>query len=762
MEITKERVDADDTKIEYEANLRMRVMLDAMPLAAQIWDKTFHIIDCNQAALNLLKVASKQEFLDKLLDLSAEVQPDGRSAQDAMNHYLHEAFETGYQRLEWLHILPDGELIPCEIILTRIEYNNDHFVAAFIRDLREQNRMMEELERQRMLAERASKAKSEFMSHISHEIRTPMNAILGTAEIQLQKENNPAYIEEAFNTIYTSGNLLLNIINDILDLSSIEAGKLNIRPGNYDIPSIIYDTVQLNLLRAESKPIEFDLKIDKDTPHDLFGDELRIKQIMNNILSNALKYTEEGRVELSISAELIENLLAVEADADVQSDCILVLRISDTGQGMTEAQVEKLFDEYTRFNMDSNRTIAGSGLGMHITKRLIDKMDGEIIVQSTPGKGSVFTVRIPQKRIGTEICGAELADQLRASRFKKMLKLKRGQIVHEYMPYGKILVVDDVESNLYVAKGMLTPYGLKIETVTSGVEAVNRIKNGNVYDIVFMDHMMPQMNGIEATKRIRDMGYAHPVVALTANAVVGSSDLFLSSGFDGYIFKPIDIRELNAVLNRLIRDKQPPEVIAKARRERERQNSTADSEPIQNILTNETMTAAVVRDIEYAIAILDDLLLKQNDLDIELFTTTVHGMKTALANIGEKQLSSMACHLEQVEKNKNINVILSETPEFVKSLQTLTQKIKPKEADRSDGADQISDDDMVFLQEKLAAIKTACERIKKSDAKIALEALKQKTWPRKINDLLDEISEYLLLGKFKMVVACVDKASDIH
>jgi len=328
----------------------------------------------------------------------------------------------------------------------------------------------------RIEAETANRAKSVFLSHMSHEIRTPMNAVIGTAEIHLQKENNSPEIEEAFNTIYNSGNLLLNIINDMLDLSKIEAGRLDIITGQYDIPSIIYDTIQLNLLRYESKPIEFQLRIDEFTPLDMIGDELRIKQVLNNVLSNAFKYTEKGEVELAVSAETVDRKPVTEDDSS--RECLLVLRVSDTGQGMTDEEMSKLFDEYTRFNVDVNRTIVGTGLGMHITKRLIDAMEGEIIVESEFNKGSIFTIRIPQERVGTTVCGEGLADKLRNSRFKNMLKLNRFQIVREYMPYGSVLVVDDVESNLYVAKGMMSPYGLKIETAPSGFGAVEKVKKG--------------------------------------------------------------------------------------------------------------------------------------------------------------------------------------------------------------------------------------------------------------------------------------------
>jgi PAS domain S-box-containing protein len=538
----------------------------------------------------------------------------------------------------------DGDFVyfhaSCETI--RDADGNPVHVAGALNDITYMKELIGEAERQRKEAETANKAKSEFLSHISHEIRTPMNAVLGTAEIHLQKEGNAPETEEAFNIIYGSGNLLLNIINDILDLSKIEAGKLELVEAPYDIPSLIYDTVQLNLLRYESKPIEFDLKISENTPHDLLGDELRIKQILNNILSNAFKYTDKGRVELSVGAE-----------TGPEGECVLILRVSDTGQGMTEEETARLFEEYTRFNMDANRAIVGTGLGMHITKRLLDVMEGDIFVESQPEIGSVFTVRLPQKRIGTDICGPRLAERLRSSRFKSVSKLGRSQVVHEHMPYGSVLIVDDVESNLYVAKGMMLPYGMKIDTAVSGFEALDKIKNGEIYDVIFMDHMMPKMNGMETTKILRDMGYDKPIVALTANAVAGSSEMFLANGFDGYISKPIDIRELNSSLNRFLRDKKP----------------------VRSPQIGDELTEAVVLDIRNALVALDEILSNLPDADIELYTTTVHGIKSALANIGETELSSAAYELEKAGDQGELDKIASQTPGFADSLRELIEKL---------------------------------------------------------------------------------------
>ena len=443
------------------------------------------------------------------------------------------------------------------------------------RDVTQKKRQEEQLRDALQEAKTASVAKSSFLANMSHEIRTPMNAILGIAEIELQDNALKPKTKESLEKIHHSGGLLLGIINEILDLSKIEAGKLELVPGEYKIASMINDTVTLNMMRIGSKPIEFVLSVDENTPSSLYGDELRIKQILNNLLSNSFKYTKRGVVKLAVSCET--------GNAGV----MLILTVSDTGMGMSEEQVAKLFDEYSRFNMEANRTTEGTGLGMSITKNLIRMMNGDIHVKSEVNWGSIFTVRIPQMSTGSGVLGRELAKSLEQFQSSGEKQMTRSQVAFEPMPYGKVLVVDDVESNLYVAKGLMSPYGLAIETVPSGFEAIDKIKDGNVYDIVFMDHMMPEMDGIETTKKMRSMGYTQPVVALTANAVVGQSEVFLENGFDGFISKPIDVRQLNTVLKKLVRDKQPPEVLEAALHSAEKQqtqtsgggSSQADDEP---------------------------------------------------------------------------------------------------------------------------------------------------------------------------------------
>jgi len=587
----------------------------------------------------------------------------------------------------------------------------------------------------REAAEKSNRYKTAFLANMSHEIRTPMNAILGIAEIQLQNKNLSLDTEEALGKIYESGDLLLNIINDILDLSKIEAGKLEIVPVKYDIPSLLNDTVQLNRLRYDSKPLVFTLNVDENTPIEYFGDELRIKQILNNILSNAFKYTDKGSIELFVSSES-------KSDDDVT----IVMRISDTGQGMTQSQIDKLFDEYTRFNTEANRTTIGAGLGMSITKRLVDMMKGDISVQSEIDKGSVFTVRIPQKRIGANVCGSELVEKLRKFTFHNTTITKKAQFLREYMPYGSVLVVDDVESNIYVINGMLTPYGLTIETAMSGFEAIDKIKNGNVYDIIFMDHMMPKMDGIEATKTMRDMGYNHSIVALTANALIGRAEMFLRNGFDGFISKPIDSRELNQLLNDFIRNKKSPEIIEAARLE-QRNKKLAN-----NITKISELERFFVRDAGNAVKILEGMypnLFNPEDSAIELFIVTVHGMKSALANIGETEYSNIANILEQAGRDKNFDVISNETPALIYALKSLIMKLKPAEDGEAFAPVPPSEEDKAYLREKLLSIKSACTVFNKKAAKTALNDLRCKEWPGSINTVLEKLSVLLLHSEFK-------------
>jgi len=595
-------------------------------------------------------------------------------------------------------------------------------------------------------AEAANQTKSTFLANMSHEIRTPMNAILGITEILIQHETLPVEIEEGLEKIYSSCDLLLGIINDILDFSKIESGKLDITPAQFNVAGLINDTVHLNMMRLESKPIEFELQVDENLPAHLIGDELRIKQILNKLLSNAFKYTNAGKITLIVSFESMPT--------EKNKSITLVLSVRDTGVGMTKEQLDKLFMEYSRFSQEKYITFEGTGLGLTITQRLISLMDGVLNVESEPDAGSLFTVRLPQKIINDEVLGEETAANLRQFRKKYITQRKRsGQVVRDPMPYGSVLVVDDIETNLYVAIGLMKLYQLQIDTAMSGKEAIEKIKKGKVYDIIFMDHMMPEMDGMETTRRIREWEMLQDektsgssfacgetrsnnlnsreriqIVALTANAVAGQAEIFLQNGFDDFISKPIDIRQLDAILNKLIRDKQLPEVVEAARRKNQ---------------VDSLLLGSFTRDARKAVLWLEEEFQNnvENEEILRKYTIVVHGMKSSLWNIGETALSELARKLEIGGQEKDLDYIKSFTSEFVNNLRSLLEKLESgKDVDDTDN-------DMDFLNEKLQVIQ---DRAAEYDRKGALDILAEiKNCSKETRAVLDKIEKHITHSEFE-------------
>ncbi|MCL2168856.1 MAG: response regulator [Defluviitaleaceae bacterium] len=431
-------------------------------------------------------------------------------------------------------------------------HGSDEISVAFSKLSGVFNRDILEKKAQLQIAQEINDAKSRFLARMSHEIRTPIASVMGISEIQLRSPDLTPVTEESFAKIYDSSNMLLGIVNDILDLSKIEAGKMELLCEKYQVESLISDAVAPYIAHLDNKDIAFDLHVDENLPALLIGDALRIKQIINNILSNAFKYTDSGSVGLEIMCE------------NADDSAVLIITISDTGMGMTKEQLDSLFSDYTRFHEQEMHDVTGTGLGMPIVYSLAQIMDAEIDVESEAGKGTVVTVRIPQQTAGSEILGAKIAQSLQQFEMSRNFSEKKFKFTPEPMPYGKVLVVDDVYANLYVAKGLLAFYGINVETCESGYKAIEKIEGGSVYDIIFMDQMMPGMSGTETMHKLRKAGYTAPIVALTANALIGQAEESIKSGFDGFISKPIQTMHLNTILHRFIKDKQPPEIIEAA------------------------------------------------------------------------------------------------------------------------------------------------------------------------------------------------------
>jgi signal transduction histidine kinase/CheY-like chemotaxis protein len=421
-------------------------------------------------------------------------------------------------------------------------------LAKPFKRIEEQNVHLAELNE---VAKSASEAKSRFLANMSHEMRTPLNAVVGLSELMLDAQETPEEeIGDNLKKIHTAGMTLLNIVNDILDISKIESGKFELLPVEYDVPSLINDTVTLNIMRVGDKPIQFKLQINENLPSRLFGDELRVKEICNNLISNALKYTKEGEVEWLL-------------DYEKENDQVwLTLRVRDTGIGIRPEDLGKLFSDYNQVDTKSNRKIEGTGLGLSITKMMVEMMDGRITVESEYGKGSVFTARIRQGFVTDEPIGKTVVENLKQFHYCDSKRNDNAKLVRIRLPYVKVLVVDDVQTNLDVARGMMKPYGMQIDCVTSGRQAVNRIQEAKeIYNAIFMDHMMPEIDGIETTRIIReDIGtdYARniPIIALTANAIIGNEKMFLENGFQAFISKPIDIMQLDKVIRQWLRNKR--------------------------------------------------------------------------------------------------------------------------------------------------------------------------------------------------------------
>ena len=391
-------------------------------------------------------------------------------------------------------------------------------------------KMIEELNIAKKEAEVANNAKTEFLANMSHEIRPPLNAITGFSQALAEEEGMPESAKEDIKDIIMASNSLLEIVNGVLDISKIEAGKIEIINKTYTPFDMFKELESLTKVRIGEKPIELRTYIDATIPKRLFGDHVRIKQIILNLLTNAAKYTEEGYIDFKVSSVIKEDV------------CRLIISVEDTGMGIKTDQVDKLFNKFSRLDEEKNITIEGTGLGLAITKKLLELMNGKITVQSIYGEGSKFTAYIDQKIVREEQKEENIEEVIENLE-------TQNETQSSTLDNRKVLIVDDNKLNLKVAQKLLSKYNLLVTTLESGVECIEHIERGEQYDIILLDDMMPKMSGKETLKKLKENeNFKIPTIALTANAISGMKEEYLALGFDDYLAKPIEKIELERVL----------------------------------------------------------------------------------------------------------------------------------------------------------------------------------------------------------------------
>ena len=595
----------------------------------------------------------------------------------------------------------------------------------------------EELETAKSAVEKAEKARDIFLANMSHELRTPINTILGLNELILRESQEEA-VKEYARDIRQAGNILLALVSDILDFSKLEADKMDLTEGIYDVSSLLNDLINSISVQLRRKKLDLVLEIAQDIPYKLFGDEIHIRQIIGNLLSNAVRYTEKGRVTLHVSWK------------ELPKDSVeMYVIVKDTGIGIKDEDIPKLFRAFQRMDSATRSKEDRTGLGLAITQRLVEMMGGRLEVQSVYGKGSAFSFRIIQKIVDREPLGD----------FEKQYKdsLRSIDDYHEKFiaPMGRILIVDDNAMNLAVAQGLLKGTRLQIDVAASGEECLELIKR-KTYHLICMDHMMPVMDGIEAAEIIRrdcgENGAAPAIIALTANAMEGMQEQFLRRGFQDFIAKPLDRQELGQLLARWIPEDR--------RQAGEGSGGSADlgAFRIEGIDTaaaaryysgDETGFAELL-ELYYLDGQQKKALLRElsGSSDLSRYCVEVHGLKSASANIGAMRVSELARGQEQAANQGDAERIAREFPALLDAYETLLANIGLFLDRRHQNIPQeelLPALPLPELREQAIAALDALENFRSRECAGMVEAMLRHVLPQDAVKRLREIQEQLLL-----------------
>jgi len=579
---------------------------------------------------------------------------------------------------------------------------NPGFYIVMVSDItrlhREQEERREQLEEALDLAQtamqqarQANSAKSEFLANMSHEIRTPINAVLGMNEMIIRESTNDSITTYARN-VESAGKNLLSIINDILDFSKIEAGKMEIAESDYKLSSVLNDVTNMIVFKARQKDLQFNVKVDETLPDILYGDEVRVRQVVTNILNNAVKYTNEGSVSLTVSGEKIYDKVG-------RGHINLVFRVSDTGIGIKPEDLPKLFQKFERVDLVKNNTVEGTGLGLSITQNLLALMKGQIDVQSVYGEGSTFIIFLPQRIVSEEPIGN--------------FHQKFDEYVHEMKAYHElfkapdahILVVDDTDMNLTVIQGLLRKTEIHLDMASSGAEALIHTQDTK-YDLILMDQRMPQMDGTETMNKIKaqegGMNNDTPVICLTADAVSGARNKYLEQGFTDYLSKPVESKTLEATLKKYL----PPEKVVIEEEAEETEAAAAQKseleefyshtigldyyEAIKNCATEEILSKtleqfynSINNNFNEIKKFYDNILSacsEGNDADpddVKGYTIKVHALKSSARLVGASELSSQAKYLEDCGNNNDLTSIIDLTPTLLMDYKAYLEKLDP-------------------------------------------------------------------------------------